>query len=81
MINAVDFFNEEIEEHIYQRRCRAQTCFGLVRYEADRAAAEQTPEALARANELCINALTGESQGACLNCIVCHELCRTRCAS
>ena len=74
LINAVDFFTEEIEEHIYQRRCRAQTCFGLVRYEANRAAAEQTPDALAHANELCINALTGGSDGACLKCSVCHEL-------
>jgi len=72
LINAVDFFTKEIEEHIYERKCRAQTCFGLVRYEANRDAA--TPEALARANELCINALTGESDGACFNCPVCHEL-------
>jgi NADH-quinone oxidoreductase subunit F len=72
LINAVDFFTSEIDEHIYERKCRAQTCFGLVRYEANRDAANG--DALVRANQLCINALTGESEGACFNCPVCHEL-------
>jgi hypothetical protein len=76
LINAVDFFKEEIEEHIYNRRCRAHTCEGLTRYETSRALAEapENAEALARANQLCLNVQTGESQTACLNCLVCREL-------
>ena len=74
--NALDWFADEVNEHIHQRRCRSQKCAGLIKYVADREAASQ-PEhaaALARANEVCINAVTGASDGACLDCFVCHEL-------
>jgi NADH:ubiquinone oxidoreductase subunit F (NADH-binding) len=76
IMNAIDWFSDEVNEHIFQRRCRAQRCAGLIRYEADREAANR-PEnatALARANATCINAVTGQSDGACLDCFVCHEL-------
>jgi NADH-quinone oxidoreductase subunit F len=76
MVNTLDWFAAEVEEHISQRRCRAKVCKGLIRYEADRAAAAR-PEnaaALARAAEVCLNAVTGKSDGPCLDCFVCHEL-------
>jgi len=74
--NALDWFADEVNEHIHQRRCRAQKCAGLIKYEANRAAASQPEhaDAMARANEVCINAVTGASDGACLDCFVCHEL-------
>jgi NADH-quinone oxidoreductase subunit F len=76
IVNAMDWFSDELEEHIYDRRCRARVCKGLVRYEADRAAATRPENAdiLAHAAEYCLNAATGKSQGACLDCAVCHEL-------
>ena len=76
IMNTLDFFQDEVNEHIFQRRCRAHRCRGLIKYVADRDAA-QRPEyadALARANETCINAVTGQSDGACLDCFVCQEL-------
>jgi NADH-quinone oxidoreductase subunit F len=76
IINALDSFPDEVNEHIYERRCRAKVCQGLTRYEADCDAA-QRPEhadAMARAAETCLNAVTGQSDGPCLDCLVCHEL-------
>ncbi len=76
IMNAIDSFADEFNEHIFERRCRAKVCSGLTRYEADREAA-QRPEhaaAMARAAETCLNAMTGASDGPCLDCFVCHEL-------
>jgi NADH:ubiquinone oxidoreductase subunit F (NADH-binding) len=74
--NALDWFSDEVNEHIHQRRCRAQKCAGLIKYVADREKASQPEyaEALARANAVCINAVTGASDGACLECFVCREV-------
>ena len=33
--NALDWFMEELEEHIYERHCRARVCKGLIDYEID----------------------------------------------
>jgi hypothetical protein len=76
IMNALDSFADEVNEHIFERRCRAKVCKGLTRYVADRDAAPR-PEnaaALARAADVCLNAVTGQSDGACLDCFVCHEL-------
>jgi NADH:ubiquinone oxidoreductase subunit F (NADH-binding) len=76
LINALDWFQDEIKQHIFERRCRAQVCKGLIRYQGDREAANR-PElagALARANEHCINVVTGQADGACLECFVCREI-------
>ena len=76
VVNALTWFADEYEEHVLQRRCRAKTCKGLIRYEADRTAASrpQHAEALARANELCLAVAAGEASEACLDCLVCREL-------
>jgi NADH:ubiquinone oxidoreductase subunit F (NADH-binding) len=76
IVNTLDFFAEELNEHIFQRRCRSKKCAGLIRYEADRDAASRSEnaEALAKANDLCLRVATGESEGACLDCVVCAEL-------
>jgi NADH-quinone oxidoreductase subunit F len=75
IMNAIDSFAEEVNEHIVERRCRAKVCKGLISYEADReeAARPENATALQRAAEVCLNALTGESDGACLDCMVCRE--------
>ncbi len=74
--NSLDWFADEVNEHIYQRRCRAHICKGLIAYEADREAAARPEyaDALARANHACIRVIEGERTDACLDCFVCHEL-------
>ena len=76
VVNALDWFAEEFNEHIFDRRCRARVCKDLTRYEADRNAAQRTEhaDAMARAAGTCLNAVTGRSDGPCLDCFVCHEL-------
>jgi NADH:ubiquinone oxidoreductase subunit F (NADH-binding) len=74
--NTLQWFEDEVREHIFDRRCRAKVCRGLVRYEADRNALDrpEIQDALARANDLCLRVLTGDSDSACLDCDVCYEL-------
>jgi NADH-quinone oxidoreductase subunit F len=75
IVNTLDWFADEVNKHILERHCRAKICKGLISYEADREAATR-PEnatALQRAAEVCLKALTGESDGACLDCMVCRE--------
>ncbi|HLF78555.1 MAG TPA: NADH-ubiquinone oxidoreductase-F iron-sulfur binding region domain-containing protein [Dehalococcoidia bacterium] len=76
IVNMLDWFAADLEAHIYQRRCPAQACTGLIRYEADRDAASlpEHAEALSRANDLCLSVATGEASSACLACLVCSEL-------
>lgn len=74
--NSLDWFADEVNEHIYQRRCRAHVCKGLISYEANRDVVNRPEhaDALARANRACINVLRGETDVACLDCFVCREL-------
>jgi len=76
IVNTLDWFADELNEHIYQRRCRAHRCQGLIRYEADPAVAQlpENAEALARANDVCLAVAAGEATSACLSCLVCHEV-------
>jgi hypothetical protein len=78
ILHALEWFAAELEEHIFERRCRARVCRGLVRYEVDHEAAAR-PEyaaALAGAAENCLtNVMRGDTSGGpCLSCVVCHEL-------
>ena len=74
--NSLDWFADEVNEHIYNRRCRAHVCHGLIAYRADRdaAARPEYADALSRANYACIRVLEGERTEACLDCFVCQEL-------
>jgi NADH:ubiquinone oxidoreductase subunit F (NADH-binding) len=76
IVNTLDFFQQEFEEHVFERRCRARVCKGLIRYEVDGAALDRPEVAAARgrADQLCPNALTGATEAACLSCAVCKEL-------
>jgi hypothetical protein len=67
---------DDVNEHIYDRRCRAKVCKGLIAYEADRdeAGRPEHAAALVRANRACIRVLAGERTDACLDCFVCREL-------
>jgi NADH:ubiquinone oxidoreductase subunit F (NADH-binding) len=74
--NTLQWFEDEVREHIFDRRCRAKVCRGLVRYEADREALDrpELQDAVTRANDLCLRVVTGETDTACLDCDVCYEL-------
>jgi NADH-quinone oxidoreductase subunit F len=76
ILHALEWFIDDLNEHIFERRCRARVCSGLIRYEADRDAAGRAEhaEAMARAAATCLNAVTGQSDGPCLDCLVCRSL-------
>jgi hypothetical protein len=76
IMNALDSFSDEVNEHIYQRRCRAHVCKGLIAYRTDHDGARRPEhaEALERANHACIRVLSGEASSACLDCFMCQEL-------
>jgi NADH:ubiquinone oxidoreductase subunit F (NADH-binding) len=78
IVNTLDWFAEELEEHIFQRRCRARVCKGLIRYEV----ASQEPRAdLERAAGYCpTDAIlqTGSDYfiepRLCIRCDACREV-------
>jgi NADH-quinone oxidoreductase subunit F len=76
ILHTLEWFMDDVNEHIYDRRCRAKVCKGLIAYEADRdaTARPEHAEALARANRACMRVLEGSRADACLDCFVCQEL-------
>jgi NADH:ubiquinone oxidoreductase subunit F (NADH-binding) len=76
IVNTLDWFADELGAHIFDKRCPAQVCAGLIRYQSDAQAAQrpENVEALARANQLCLRVVTGKASSACLDCIVCRDL-------
>lgn len=60
--NSLDWFADEVNEHIYQRRCRAHVCEGLIAYEVDEAAAAlpENADAVARARSACAQVFGSE---------------------
>jgi len=84
IVNTLSWFADELDEHIYQRRCPAKVCKGLIRYEIDNAAMSAHPElvrGLAKAAELCptgaIHWVEGEygiDDGLCVRCNACREV-------
>jgi len=76
IMSLLNLFREELEEHLYGRRCPARVCRDLVRYEV----AAQTPE-LAEAAQICpTGAIVREGdgyridQGLCVRCDACREV-------
>ena len=84
IVNALDWFTAEYEEHVFQRRCRARTCRGLVRYQIDSDALAAHPEfieGLAEAADLCPTNAVKQINGSyliddalCVRCNVCREV-------
>jgi len=76
IVNALDWFTEELNEHIYGRRCPTQVCKGLVRYEI----AGQDGD-LAKAADYCPTAAISLRDDAyviddalCVRCDACREI-------
>jgi NADH-quinone oxidoreductase subunit F len=76
IVNTLDWFAEELNEHIFERRCRAKVCKNLVRYEV---AAQQGD--LERAYDLCptgaVKLVDGQytiEDALCIRCDACREV-------
>ncbi|MDZ4279043.1 MAG: NADH-ubiquinone oxidoreductase-F iron-sulfur binding region domain-containing protein, partial [Dehalococcoidia bacterium] len=75
MLRSADFFREEIDEHIANRRCPAKVCRDLIRYEIH-GKSERLPEAA----EICPTDAIVEEGGAwrinerCIKCDACREI-------
>jgi ferredoxin len=71
------FFREELMEHIQDKRCRAQACAGLIRYEVRRLS-----DRLEQAGNICpTGAIQREpdstyyiDQKLCIRCDACREI-------
>jgi NADH-quinone oxidoreductase subunit F len=82
--NALDWFTDEYNTHVFQRRCPTQVCKGLIRYEVDQDAAAAHPEeldGLAKAYDYCPTGAVKQVEGAyliedaiCIRCNACKEL-------
>lgn len=75
MLRSAEFFREEIDEHIINRRCPAQVCRDLIRYEIS----GDSPK-LAEAAEICPTNAIVQDDGKwqinerCIKCDACHEI-------
>ena len=76
MLKSVEFFREEIDEHINERRCRAQVCADMIRYEIT-----GSSDKLTEAEAICpTEAITQEDekwsidQAKCIRCNACKEV-------
>jgi NADH-quinone oxidoreductase subunit F len=81
IVNMLDWFAEELNEHINNKRCPAGTCKGLVRYEVDQAAAPAHETALAKAYDYCPTGAVKQvddqyviEDALCIRCDVCRQL-------
>jgi NADH:ubiquinone oxidoreductase subunit F (NADH-binding) len=76
VMNSIDAFLDEYQEHIEQKRCPARVCPGLIRYEIV-GHSPKLPEAAAICPTAAIVAPEGEyaiDQGLCIKCDACREL-------
>ncbi|HEY7269621.1 MAG TPA: NADH-ubiquinone oxidoreductase-F iron-sulfur binding region domain-containing protein [Dehalococcoidia bacterium] len=76
ILHALDWFMDDLEEHIFDRRCRASACKGLVEYEITSQEGD-----LAKAADYCpTNAIVQEEgnwlidQDLCVKCHACKEI-------
>ena len=81
IVNMLDWFADELNEHINNKRCPARTCKGLIRYEVDQAAAPAHEPALAKAYDYCPTGAVKQIDGQyviedslCIRCDVCRQL-------
>ena len=81
--NALQWFSDEINEHIFEHRCRSKTCKGLIRYEIDASSSVQQASAgdLAKALDYCPTGAVKLVDGSyiiedalCVRCDACHVL-------
>jgi NADH-quinone oxidoreductase subunit F len=76
MLRSAEFFREEIDEHINERRCRARVCRDLIRYEVT-----GESDQLAGAAEICPTEAIVQEESSwkiiderCIRCDACREV-------
>lgn len=81
IVNMLDWFADELNEHIHNKRCPAGSCKGLMRYEVDYTTAPDHEEALAKAYDYCPTGAVKQIDGQyviedsiCIRCDVCRQL-------
>jgi hypothetical protein len=78
VMNSLDFFADELRAHIFERRCPAKVCKGLVRYEVVGGSyAKGLPEAAAICPTGAVVPADGSyriDQGLCVKCNACREV-------
>ena len=79
-ISALEHYREEFEEHIFDRRCRANVCRGLRTFSID---VEKCTGCTACASKCPVNAIYGTRlqpffivDDKCIGCGICHEVCK-----
>ena len=77
VMNTLEFFMDELKTHIFEKRCPAKVCRGLVRYEAA-GESDKLPEAAAICPaDAILKSETGSyhiSQERCIKCGACREV-------
>jgi NADH-quinone oxidoreductase subunit F len=76
ILHTLDWFMEELEEHIFQRRCRALVCKGLIRYEVS-GSDPNMPKAAAACPTNAIKEEGGSfwiDDELCVRCNACREI-------
>jgi NADH:ubiquinone oxidoreductase subunit F (NADH-binding)/(2Fe-2S) ferredoxin len=83
-LNTLTFFEDEVREHVFEKRCRAKVCKGLIRYQVSVESVSAHPElveGLAEAEAICpTNAVVKKNggyeidQSLCIKCDACREV-------
>jgi NADH:ubiquinone oxidoreductase subunit F (NADH-binding)/(2Fe-2S) ferredoxin len=83
-LNTLTFFEDEVREHVFEKRCRAKVCKGLIRYQVSSESVSAHPElveGLAEAEAICpTNAVVKKDgsyeidQSLCIKCNACREV-------
>ena len=79
VVSTLQYFREEYEAHIYEKRCPAKVCKGLIRYEIQAATCTGCTVC---ARNCPVNAISGERRQAhqidpdtCIRCGICMQVC------
>ena len=79
VVSTLQYFREEYEAHIYEKRCPAKVCKGLIRYEIQSATCTGCTVC---ARNCPVNAISGERRQAhqidpdtCIRCGICMQVC------
>jgi NADH:ubiquinone oxidoreductase subunit F (NADH-binding)/(2Fe-2S) ferredoxin len=75
-LSTLTFFEDEVREHVFEKRCRAKVCKGLIRYQVS----QQRPE-LTEAEAICPTQAVVKKNGSyeidqslCIKCDACREV-------
>jgi NADH:ubiquinone oxidoreductase subunit F (NADH-binding) len=81
IVNMLDWFADELNEHINHKRCPAGTCKGLIAYEVDQDAAPAHMEELAKAYDYCPTGAVKDigdhyviEDALCIRCDACRQI-------